>query len=138
MPSSHLILFRPLLLLPPIPPSIRVFSNESTLHMKWPKYWSFSFSISPSNEHPGLISFRSISKFLLQIKNFETAVFLKTFLFYVWLCDLCCSAHTLCCRMWALSTCGQRGLLSSCGVQASWWLLLLQNADSRVHGLHLS
>ena len=58
MPSSHLILCRPLLLLPPIPPSIRVFSNESTLHMRWPKYWSFSFSINPSNEHPGLISFR--------------------------------------------------------------------------------
>ena len=57
MPSSHLFLCRPLLLLPPIPPSIRVFSNESTLHMSWPKYWSFSFSISPSNEHPGLISF---------------------------------------------------------------------------------
>ena len=58
MPSSHLILCRPLLLLPPIPPSIRVFSNESTLLMRWPKYWSFSFSISPSNEHPGLISCR--------------------------------------------------------------------------------
>ena len=59
MPSSHLILCHPLLLLPPIPPSIRVFSNESTLHMRWPKYWSFSFSIIPSNEHPGLISFRT-------------------------------------------------------------------------------
>ena len=58
MPSNHLILCRPLLLLPPIPPSIRVFSNESTLHMRWPKYWSFSFSISPSSEYPGLISFR--------------------------------------------------------------------------------
>ena len=58
MPSSHLILCHPHLLLPPIPPSIRVFSNESALHMRWPKYWSFSFSISPSNEHPGLISFR--------------------------------------------------------------------------------
>ena len=58
MPSSHLLLCRPLLLLPPIPPSIRVFSNESTLHMRWPKYWGFNFSISPSNEHPGLISFR--------------------------------------------------------------------------------
>ena len=58
MPSSHLILCRPLLLLPPIPPSIRVFSNESTLHMRWSKYWSFRFSISPSNEHPGLLSFR--------------------------------------------------------------------------------
>ena len=55
MPSSHLILCRPLLLLPPIPPSIRVFSNESTLHMRWPKYWSFSFSIIPSKEIPGLI-----------------------------------------------------------------------------------
>ena len=58
MPSSHLILCHPLLLLPPIPPSIRVFSNESALYMRWPKCWSFSFSISPSNEHPGLISFR--------------------------------------------------------------------------------
>ena len=58
MPSSHLILCHPLLLLPSIPPSIRIFSNESTLHMRWPKYWSFSFSIGPSNEHPGLIFFR--------------------------------------------------------------------------------
>ena len=58
MPSSHLILCHPLLLLPPIAPSIRVFSNESTLLMRWPKYWSFSFSIIPSKEHPGLISFR--------------------------------------------------------------------------------
>ena len=58
MPSSHLIFCHPLFLLPPISPSIRVFSNESTLRMRWPKYWSFSFSISPSNEHPGLISFR--------------------------------------------------------------------------------
>ena len=58
MPSNHLILCHPLLLLPPIPPSIRVFSNESTFHMRWPKYWSFSFGISPSSEHPGLISLR--------------------------------------------------------------------------------
>jgi len=58
MPSSHLILCHPLLLLPPIPPSIRVFSNESTLRMRWPKYWSFNFSIIPSKEYPGLISFR--------------------------------------------------------------------------------
>ena len=58
MPFSHLILCHPLLLLPPIPPSIRVFSNKSTLRMRWPKYWSFSFSISPFKEHPGLISFR--------------------------------------------------------------------------------
>ena len=58
MPSSHLILDHPLLLLPPIPPNIRIFPNESTLRMRWPKYWSFSFSISPSNEHLGLVSFR--------------------------------------------------------------------------------
>ena len=58
MPSSHLILCHPLLLLPPIPPSIRIFSNESALRMRWPKYWSFSFSIIPSKEIPGLISFR--------------------------------------------------------------------------------
>ena len=58
MPSNHLILCHSCLLLPPVPPSIRVFSNESTLHMRWPKYWSFNFSISPSNEYPGLISFR--------------------------------------------------------------------------------
>ena len=58
MPSNHLILYCPLILLPSTPPSIRVFSNESALHITWPKYWSFSFNISPSNEHPGLISFR--------------------------------------------------------------------------------
>jgi len=58
MPSSYLILCCPLLLLPPVPPRIRVFSSESTLRIRWPKYWSFSFNISPSNEHPGLISFR--------------------------------------------------------------------------------
>ena len=58
MPSNHLIFCRPLLLLPPIPPSIRVFANESTVHMRWPKYWSFSFNISTSNEHPGLIYLR--------------------------------------------------------------------------------
>ena len=60
MPPSHLILYRPLFLLPPIPPSSRVFSDESTLRMRWPKYWSFSFSIIPSKEHPGLISFRMV------------------------------------------------------------------------------
>ena len=65
MPSSHLILCHPLLLLPPVPPSIRVFSNESTLRMRWPRYWSFSFSISPSNEHPGLTGL----KFIPQVGN---------------------------------------------------------------------
>ena len=69
MPSSHLILCRPLLLLPPIPPSIRVFSNESTLHMRWPKYWRFSFSIIPSKEIPGLISFRMDSLDLLAVQG---------------------------------------------------------------------
>ena len=69
VPSSHLILCRPLLLLPPSPPSIRVFSNESTLRIKWPKYWSFSFNISPSNEHPGLISFRMEWLDLLEVQG---------------------------------------------------------------------
>ena len=69
MPSSHLILCHPLLLLPPIPPSIRVFSNESTLRIRWPKYWSFSFSIIPSKEIPGLISFRMdwLDLFVVQV-----------------------------------------------------------------------
>ena len=70
MPSSHLILCRPLLLLPPIPASIRVLSNESTLGMRWPKYWSFSFSIIPSKEHPGLIFF--CCHFLLQCMNVKS------------------------------------------------------------------
>ena len=69
MPSSHLILCRPLFLLPPIPPSIRVFSNESMLHMRWPKYWNFSFSIIPSKEHPELISFRMDWLYLLAVQG---------------------------------------------------------------------
>ena len=69
MPFNHLILCRPLLLLPPIPPSIRVFSNESTLRMRWPKYWSSSFSIIPSKEHPGLISFRMDWLHLLAVQR---------------------------------------------------------------------
>ena len=69
MPSSHLILCHPLLLLPSIFPSIRVFSDESALHIRWPKYWSFSFNISPSNEHPGLISFRTDWLDLLAIQG---------------------------------------------------------------------
>ena len=74
MPSSHLILCRPLRLLPPIPPSIRVFSNESTLCMRWPKYWSFSFSIFPSEEIPGLLSFR-----MVQFKHSISAIFVCLF-----------------------------------------------------------
>ena len=69
MPSNHLILHRPLFLLPSIFPSTRVFSNESVLHIRWPKYWSFSFSISPSNEHPGLISFRMDWLYLLAVQG---------------------------------------------------------------------
>ena len=74
MPSSHLILCRPLLLLPPIPPSIRVFSNESRVHISWPKDWSFSFSISPSNEHPGLISFGMDWLDLLAVQGYYSAI----------------------------------------------------------------
>ena len=74
MPSSHLILCHPLFLLPPISPSIRVFSNELTLHITWPKYWSFSFSISPSNEHPGLISFRMDWLDLLAVQGTLTSL----------------------------------------------------------------
>ena len=93
MPSRHLILCRPLLLLPPIPPSIRVFSNESTLHKRWPKYWSFSFSISPSNEHPGLISFRmdwldllavqETLKSLIQLHSSKASILLHSAFFTV-------------------------------------------------------
>ena len=85
MPSNHLILCRPLHLLPPIPSSIRIFSNESTLHMRWPKYWSFSFTVTPSKEHPGLISFRmdwldllavqGTLKSLLQHHSSKTSIF---------------------------------------------------------------
>ena len=93
MPSSHLILCHPLFLLPPIPPSIRVFSNESALHIRWPKYWSFTFSISPSNEHPGLISFRmdwldllavqGILKSLLQHHSSKASIFQRSAFFTV-------------------------------------------------------
>ena len=92
MPSSHLIFCRPLLLLPPIPPSIRVFSSESTLCVRWPKYWSFSFSISPSKEHPGLISFRmdwfdlavqGTLKSLLKYHSLKASVFLHSAFFLV-------------------------------------------------------
>ena len=75
MPSSHLILCCPLLLLPPIPPNNRVFSNESALHIRWPKYWSFSFSIRPSNEHPGLISFRMDWLDLLAVQGTRKSLF---------------------------------------------------------------
>ena len=92
-PSSHLILCCPFLLLPTIPPSIRVFSNDPTLHMKWPKYWNFSFSVSPSNEHPALLSFRmdwldllavqGILKSLLQHPSSKASIFLRSAFFIV-------------------------------------------------------
>ena len=93
MPSSHLILCHPFLLVPPIPPSIRVFSNESTLRMRWPKYWSFSLSISSSNEHPGLVSFRmdwldllavqGTLKSLLQHRSSKASILLRSAFFIV-------------------------------------------------------
>ena len=99
MASNHLILCRPLLLLPSIFPSIRVFSNESALHIRWPKYWSFSFSISPSNEHSGLISFRmdwldllavqGTLKSLLQHHSSEASIFLRSAFFIVQLSHPC-------------------------------------------------
>ena len=98
MPTSHLILCCPLLLLPPIPPSIRVFSNKSTLHIRWPKYWSFSFSISLSNEHPELISFRmdwldllavqGTLKSLLQHNSSKASIFRHSAFFTVQLSHL--------------------------------------------------
>ena len=99
MPSSHLILCRPFLLLPPTPPSIRVFSNESTLRMRWPKYWSFTFSISPSNEHPGLNSFRmdwldllavqGTFKSLIQHHSSKASIFQHSAFFTVQLSHAC-------------------------------------------------
>ena len=93
MPSNHLILCCPLLLLPTIPPSIRVFTNESTLHMRWPKYWSFSFNISHSNEYPGLVSFKvnwldllavqGTLKSLLQHHSSKASILLRSALFTV-------------------------------------------------------
>ena len=94
MPSSHLILCRPLLLLPPVPPSVRSFSNESTLCIRWPKYWSFRFSISPSNEHPGLISFRmdwldlfAVQESILQHHSSKASIFQHSAFFTVQLSD---------------------------------------------------
>ena len=106
MPSSHLILCRPLLLLPSIPPSIRVFSSESTLHMRWPKYWSFSFSIIPSKEHPGLISFRmdwldllavqGTLKNLLQHHSSKASILLSYKKEHIWVSDAI--HHLILCR----------------------------------------
>ena len=111
MPSCHLILGHPLLLLPPIPPSMRVFSSESTLHMRWPKYWSFS--ISPSKEHPGLLSFRmdwldllavqGILKSLLQHHTSKVSILLHSAFFIVQLSHLyMTTGKTIALTRWAL------------------------------------
>ena len=117
MPSSHLILCYPLLLLPSIPPSIRVFSNESTLRMRWPKYCSFSFSIIPSKEHPGPISFRMDWLDLLVVQGTHTLMILFSETLTVfgtsypeWMCSENCLAYT----GWALATRIVWGNLPSC------------------------
>ena len=113
MPSSHLLLCHPLFLLPPVPPSIRVFSNESTLHMRWPKYGSFSFSISPINEHPGLISFRmdwldllavqGTLKNLLQHHSSKASILRRSAFFTVQLsCPYMTTGKTIALTRWTL------------------------------------
>ena len=138
MPSNHLILCCPLLFLPSIFPSIRVFSNKSALRIRWPKYWSFSFNISPSNEHPGLISFRmdwldllavqGTLKILLQHHSSKTSILRRSAFFIVQLSHpymtigktIALTRWTLVDKVavWAFSSCGERGLLSSWGAQA--------------------
>ena len=113
---------RPLLPLPPIRPSIRVFSNESTLCMRWPKYWSYSFNISPSNEHPGLISFRmdwldllavqGTLKSLLQHHSSKESILQRSAFFTVQLSAFGCGGSSL--LHWLFSSCGEQGPFSSC------------------------
>ena len=119
MPSSHFILCHPLLLLPPIPPSIRVFSNESTLRMRWPKYWSFSFSISPSSEHPGLISFRMDRLDLLAVQGTpkETIPYSQEKICFLHKLSLKRSSHNL----WSL-TCNKYLEIAYCMCQMLEWL----------------
>ena len=124
MPSSHLIC-RHLLLLPPIPPSIRVFSSESTLRMRWPKEWSFSFSISPSDEHPGLISFKmdwldllvvqGTLKSLLQHHSFKASILWRSAFFTVQLSHDLASSLLLSSSLWETS----KPILSLCGLLLS-------------------
>ena len=133
MPSSHLILCHPLLLLPPIPPSIRVFSNESTLHRRWPKYWSFSFSISPSSEHPGLISFRmdwvnlfeaqGTLKSLLQYHSSKASILLHSAFFIVQL-------------LHAYMTTGKTIALTRCTFVDKVMSLLFNMAKVKIHRKH--
>ena len=117
IPSSHLTLCYPCLLLPPIPPSIRVFSNESTLHMRWPKYWSFSFSIgSPSKEHPGLISFRMDWLDLL-------ASYMRHFKIYT--LQYSRAVHIFL-SMWERKMSGRMGCyVERCWCQETWALMLI-------------
>ena len=108
MPSSHLILCHPLLLLPPIPPNIRVFSSESALRIRWPKYWSFSFNISPSNEHPGLISFRIDWLDLLAVQS------LKRECSYLSNCKLLKASHVF---IWGM----RKKLSTKIGIKGQQW-----------------
>ena len=131
MPSSHLILYRPLLLLPPIPPSFRDFSNESTLPMRWPKYWSFSFSIIPSKEHPELISFRmdwldllavqGTHKSLLQYHSSKALILWRSAFFTVQLSHPCMTTEktiALTRRTWMASPTRWTWVWVNSG---SWW-----------------
>ena len=124
MPSNHLILCRPLLLLPPVPSSIRVFSNESTLRIRWPKYWSFSFSISPSSEHPGLVLFSSAEELNLTLLSPVLFFFLVDYLFiYLWLCCVC----GLCCFEGFPLVAASGGASLWCAGFRLPWLLSLQS-----------
>ena len=122
MPSSHLILCRPFLLLPPIPPSIRVFSNESTLCMRWPKYWSFSFSIIPSKEHPAKVPGLTLIN----------PSFLKKYVFIYF--TFACAGSSLLCGLSLVSTRRGYSLLWCMGFSL-WWLLFFLSRGSRACGL---
>ena len=137
MPFSHLILSRPFLLLYPIPPSIRVFSNESAFHMRWPKYWSFSFNISPSNEHPGLISFRmdwldllavqGTLKSLLQHHSSKASIFGSSAFFTVQLLHPYMTTVIVQCKI--------QPSLVFCSSQAYFTLFPLQSDDNTLNTL---
>ena len=129
MPSNHLMLCRPLLLLPLIFPSIRVFSNESALHIRWPKYWSFSFSISPSNEHPGLISFRMDWLDLLSVQGTLKSLLQHRLhqgvpVFKVDVRERCETARPLpCLGLWSLfaAICRPIGTRENTAGDLGWW-----------------
>jgi len=140
MPSSHLILCRPLLLLPPIPPSTRVFSNESTLRMRWPKYWSFSFSISPSKEHPGLVSFRMDWLDLLAVQGIQHILLLLTpFIdFTLLLRQSPVSSVQLLSHVWLFVTPWTTSCQASLSITSFWSLLKLMSIDWWCHPTILS